>query len=379
MLPVDLPRTTDILELVAARSDASVSLYLESSPIPAEHERVRLSLRNAIDEAEAALASISTPRDVLTATIAPLRALDSDHEFWRHQASSLAIFAAEGDLHAFRLANRLSASVRVGDRFDVGALLRARTFPHGGYVLGLAVEDVHLWRISPDGGAHEIGLELPEDLGLELVHAENHGQADRQRAQGSLGDRPGRERWSRSVQETVLPHLDGDHPLLLAGTAELEPAYRAINTYPRLLEEGLDVHPAALDAAEAARRARALLDASYAAEVAAWRERQGNETSRGRATTSLPEVALAATVGQVSELRFDMDCDLEGEIDGDGVLQLADQPGPTTYAVVDEIAARVLAAGGAVYALRSDDLVDDSPVAAILRAPLEAIGAGPSS
>jgi len=38
--------------------------------------------------------------------------------------------------------------------------------------------------------------------------------------------------------------------------------------------------------------------------------------------------------------------------------------------LVDEIAARVLRTGGTVKAVRSDDLPDDSPVAATFRGPL---------
>lgn len=367
MLPVDLPGIQDITHLMQARSDASVSIYLTSSPISREHERIRLELRNAIGEAERQLREAQLPHHVVTATISPLRALDKDPEFWRYQAHSLALFASDGALHSFRLANRVTDSVRVGDRYDVGALLRARTFPHGGYLLGLAENQVTLWGLAADTRAEQIPLALPHDLGKALEYAENQGQLDRGRARGAVGQRPERERWARIVQEHVLALLDGVHPLILTGTPELVPAYRDINTYPRLLPESLGVHPSALDADEADRRTRKLLDASYAALLEAWRERFGTERSNDRATSDLAEVAVAASTGQVSELHFDMDCDTEGTIDADGRVRTT-PAGPTTYAIVDEIASRVLATGGRVAAVRAQDLTDDSPVAALLRA-----------
>lgn len=374
MLPIDLPRTSDLAALMGARNDASVSIYLASSPVPAEHERVRLALRNAISDAEKELRSAGVSDAVVAHTLDPIRELDGDQEFWRHQAHSLAIFSADGDLRTYRLANRVQDSVRVGDRYDLGALLRARTFPHGGYVLGLAEQDVHLWALTADARAHEIHLDLPDDLQLMLTHAENHGQADRGRARGNLGDRPGRERFARAVQEAALPHMQDELPLILAAGPEFDPAYRTINTHPTLLEERIDVHPTSLDADSVDEKARAILDATYAQQLDAWREHFGTARSNGRATSKLAEVAIAATMGQVDDLHFDMDDHTEGSIDDLGAVTTADSPGPGTYALVDEIAARVLSTGGTVHAVRNADLIDGSPVAALLRAPREAVG-----
>ncbi|PWD49664.1 hypothetical protein C8046_01990 [Serinibacter arcticus] len=359
---------------MGARADTSVSIYLASSPVPAEHERIRLSLRNAIGAAEKELAETGASDAVVARTLDPVRELDGDHEFWRHQAHSLAIFAADGTLHTFRLANRVTDSVRVGDRFDLGALLRARTFPHGGYVLGLAEQDVHLWRLTADARAHEVALDLPDDLQLLLTHAENHGQADRGRARGNLGDRPERERFARAVQEAALPHMQDELPLILAAGPEFDPAYRAINTHPTLADDRIDAHPSSLDADSVDERARVILDGIYAQQLDAWREHFGTARSNGRATSSLAEVAIAATLGQVEDLHFDMDENVEGTIDDLGAITRAESAGPHTYAIVDEIAARVLNTGGTVHAVRNGDLIDGSPVAALLRAPREAVG-----
>ncbi|PFG20917.1 hypothetical protein [Serinibacter salmoneus] len=374
MLPVDLPSITDITTLSTARSDASVSIYLRSSPQPAQHEAVRIELRNAIDEARRHLEAADLDHERIETTLAPLHAVPEDTDFWDHQSTSMALFAADGELHAFRLANRVQARVRVSDRFDVGALLRARTFPHGGYVLGLAEDHQRLWQVHPDAPAQEIPLDLPHDLHLALEHAHNHGQADAPRGRGNLGDQPGRERLAARVQEEVLRHLDGEHPLILAATPDLDPAYRAINTYPRLLEGRIEAHPTALDSEAAEAHARDLLDAAYAAQIDAWREHFGTRRSNGFATSSLREVAVAATLGQVEDLHFDMDEETQGTIDEFGAIQRADSPGPRTYGVVDEIAARVLAAHGSVYAVRNADLLDGSPVAALLRVPKDTLG-----
>ena len=67
---------------------------------------------------------------------------------------------------------------------------------------------------------------------------------------------------------------------------------------------------------------------------------------------------------------FDLDATLEGSVDDVGVVHPVDEPGPTSYGIVDEIAVRVLRSGGAAKAVRAGDLPDDTPVTAMLRYPL---------
>ena len=48
-------------------------------------------------------------------------------------------------------------------------------------------------------------------------------------------------------------------------------------------------------------------------------------------------------------------------------MTLAEEAGPRTYRAVDEIATRVLRTGGRVRAVRTDDMPDGAPVAALHR------------
>jgi hypothetical protein len=81
-------------------------------------------------------------------------------------------------------------------------------------------------------------------------------------------------------------------------------------------------------------------------------------------------VARAATAAAVEELFFNSDARVEGTIDDLGLLTKADAAGSGTYDVIDEIAMRVVRSGGEVRAVRNEDLLDGSPVAAILRFPI---------
>lgn len=376
MLPVTLPTNNDLSELIRHRDEASVSIYLESSPLPREIEKIRISLKNHVSDAERQLTELGVDIRQMRATLDPVRALQedlpADHDFWMHQARSLAIFAAPGTMRVFKLPNRLSELVAVGDRFDVGPLLRGISFKHEGYVVTVSEGGNHLYELVPGSHPRELPLDgLPADLHKVLEYAENYGQMDMPRPQGSTGERIELQRYCRLVQDEVLKHLpEQGSPLILAASHNFAPAYRAINTHRGLLDEGIDVNPEALSPSELEDRARRILDDHYKQDLSEWRERFGTERSNGRATSRLKDVAYAATAAAVAELLFNMDDTSEGTIDEQGVVHTA-EPGPETYGLVDEIAARVLVAGGTVRAVRNEDLIDGSPVAAVLRYPLD--------
>ena len=59
-----------------------------------------------------------------------------------------------------------------------------------------------------------------------------------------------------------------------------------------------------------------------------------------------------------------------GRIDDDGAVSFAEAGDATSYGLVDEIAARVIATGGRVIGVRHPDIPQGKPLAAILRHPV---------
>lgn len=366
-----LPTDLDLTDLTKHRDAGSASIYLPSTPITRDVDAVQIELKNAASEVDTQLRGLGIHKKQVDDVAKSLDGLQSDREFWGFQRHSLAIFVAPGVVRAFRLANSLQPLVAVGDRFDVGPLLRSVTFSNSGYVLSVAEGRTRLLELSADARPIELELDLPDEAEGVLDDPKYQGRFDRHRADGTTGDRIERERFCRLVQDVVLPHLaDSTLPMILAASADLEPAYRAVNTYRGLLDQGIRANPEAFSADDLNSRARAILDAHYASKLADWRERFGTLRSNGLATSQLSEVARAATASGVAELLFDMDSALEGSIDDSGVVREVSEPDAENYGIVDEIAARVLRSGGTVKAVRASDLPDDTPVAATLRYPM---------
>lgn len=364
-----LPSSSDLIRLTEQRHEASVSIYLSSSPIPQDTEAVKLALKNASADVQSQLGAIGVSATDRSAVAAEFERLQNDYDFWKFQGRSLAVFVSPGEASRYRLANTVGELVAVGDRFDVGPLLRAIAFPNGGHVLALTEGSVRLFRISADEAPQELDLpDLPSDLHTVLEHTTTGGRFDRHRASGATGQRVEQQRYCSLVQDAVHKQIGGsDEPLILAASTQLDSAYRAINSFDHLLEAPIDVNPSSLTPADIDTRARALLDAHYAAKLESWRDRFGTLQSEGLATSQLSDVARAVATSAIEELQFDIGWDEEGTIDEFGNIETVAEPGPLTYRIVDEMAARVLRAGGRVRAVRAEDLPDDSPVAATLR------------
>ncbi|NLT25270.1 MAG: hypothetical protein GXX90_01235 [Microbacteriaceae bacterium] len=379
-MSIDVVAHEDLVRLTKHRHPASISLYVASpqvgngaarGAVAHDTETARAKLRAAADEARAQLKELGVAASESQRIGELLAELVGDRDFWGTSARSIAVFASPDGLDAYRLRNELPSHSAVGDRYDTGPLLRATTFPHDGYVLALTEGDVRLVALESDATHRRVPLdELPDDA-ADVLDVEKHGggQLDRKRADGTLGPKVEQRRYASIVRDAVLAAIgDDERPIVLAASEDLAPAYREVSGADELLDESIGANPASFDDAELAKRGREVLERHYDAVLAEWRERFRAQQAVHRATSDFDEVARHATAGQIDSLVYDLEHRQEGAIDEFGEVTVAESDGPGTYALVDEIAARVLTTGGTVIAVRGDEVPGRSPVAAILRA-----------
>jgi Bacterial archaeo-eukaryotic release factor family 8 len=141
------------------------------------------------------------------------------------------------------------------------------------------------------------------------------------------------------------------------------------HTYPQLADVIIEGSPEGLSEADLAKRVRPILDGIYRREIAAWQTLFRQRENNGRATTDIAQAARAATFGAVETILMDIDQVIPGRIDDQGAVSFAQQQGEGNYGLVDEIATRVLAAGGRVIGVRKTDIPREQSIAAVLRYP----------
>jgi hypothetical protein len=358
----DIPTRRQIEQLLDARRPDCVSIYVSTTPIPQDAEAERIELKNLAREAVEQLEAAGAERGALSEIREALEELVDDAAFWAEQAHSLAVFATADGMTTFRLPNRLTSEVEVGDRFYVKPLLRATTFPQAAFVLALAAGSVRLVEFTRDDAAFEVAVPgMPTDAGPIGTGASDA------RMLGDAGQKVRLRQYARSVDQALRGVLGGHElPLILAATEPLASIYRSVSGAPQLAGPGIDGNPEGMSDAELADAARGVLDQLYAEELASVRERFEARASGERASTDVATVARAATHGAVATLLVDIDEKLPGAVDEAGGVTLSDDDA-VSYGVVDEIARRVIVHGGEVLAVRREDIPGGATLAAILR------------
>lgn len=361
---IDMPTRTDIERIAATTDEVCVSLYLPTSPVPADTEHDRLVARNLVDRAVEQVEE-RTDRRTATQLAGHLRDLLEDAGFWRRLGRSLAVFATPSQVVHFRLPNELVEEVRVADRFTITPLLRALTFPQAAFVLALSQNGARLVEVAADQPARLVPVDgMPSDVASHAgVPALSSGPSEG-RHQGEEGLRILRTDFARAVDQAVRPVLNGQPlPLVLAAADPLASIYRNLSGYAGLVEEGIDGNPDPLSEAQLADTARGVLDRLYSAELEELRSELDSRQVSGRATKDLSDLARAATAGAVDTLVVDMHAHVPGTVGEDGTLALGDGEDD----VLEEIARRAVATGARVLAVRPDDLPDGVSAAGLLR------------
>jgi hypothetical protein len=368
-LHTDTPTRSQIERLLTSRSDSSVSIYLPTNPA-STGEAERIELKNLAGDAVRQLEAAGGSRTDTVDVGELLADVLEDDDFWRYQARSLALFATPESLVTFRLANRLVGLVEVSDRFHLKPLLRAVTFPQVAFVLALAQGSVRLLEVVADLGPWTVDVDdMPESVADSARKSSVKDRSPTRRIQGAEGRKVRLHQYARQVDQALRPLLNGvDVPLILAAAEPLSSIYRAVNTYPHLAAEDIAGNPEGIADAELVAQARVVLDRLYAGELGGLRELFERRQTEGRATTDIATAARAATYGAVDTVLVDIDEVVPGFVDEvTGAVTFTEVDDAIAYGVVDEIARRVLLAGGRVLAVRRDDIPERASLAAILR------------
>lgn len=373
MLHVDVPTFPELRALAAARDPACVSIYVSTTPLSQHVGGSRIALGNLVKKALAQLDESGIDKRRRAALAAELTALGDDDAFWRLQAQSLAVLATPDVIRTYRLATQVADTVEVADRFHIKPLLRAIAFPQHAYVLALSEGAVRIVEIFADAPPIAIRVPgMPKDAADAVGRASLNNLGQNTRISNSEGQKVLLRQYARVVDGLLRPVLAGrDTPLILAATDPLAPIYRAVNSYPAMLPEGLSMSPDQVSDAALAEAARPILDKHYARQVEAAVSLFGERANQMRASSDLATIARAATLGAVDILLVDMDHTVTGTVtDLDGVLTLAAEAGAGNYDILDEIAGRALLSGAKVLAVRQGDLPDGGKAAAVMRYPV---------
>ena len=390
MLHVDVPSLEEFKTLALARDKASVSIYVPTSPSPADASANRIAFEDLAKEALAQVGELvitKRRRLALEARLAPLagRILPSPHAkklrlgkldpgmhsdaAWRVAARGVAVLATPGSMVRYRLSYGPKALAEVSDRFHLTPLIRVMTSPLDVFVLALSATSVRLVHAFVNLPPQRVQVPgLPKDLEEATRRPDN--ATSPYPSSGKEDKKVLLQKFARTIAGALRPVLAGQGaPLVLAATEPMAALFRTTSRYPRMVDEIIPGDHDETTDAELADAALPILDRLYRKDIEAVHARYAELYPR-LATADLSYAAHAATAGAVEELLVDLDAVVPGFVsEFDGSVTYAASDTPQAYSIVDEVARRALLTGARVLGTRSTDIPILSPVVAILRYP----------
>ena len=390
---MDLLTREDLKTLLAPRQSPCISIFMPTHRGGAEADPIlwRKQLAKAEEQLLAAGLRTSEAQELLESG----RRLLEDSSFWSHQCDGLAFFLAPQFVRVYRLPMTFEELVVVADRFHVKPLLPLLSGSGRFYVLALSQNGVRLLQ----GTRHSVSAVdlkgLPRNL-AEALHVrdrdeaiEFHGLRPGSNAtwgsvfHGLGGDfeehKPDLLRYFQLIDRNLHPLLREERaPLVVAAVEYLLPIYRTANTYPHLLEKGLEGNPDRLSEKELHDRAWVLVQPHFeeAQQKAGAQYRQLAGT--GRTASNLKEIVSAASRGQIETLFVARDQQCWGKFDpSTGQVDEHAREEPGDEDLLNVAALHTLRHGGTVYAVEPGQVPEGDLIAAVFCLPLAKRGKRP--
>jgi hypothetical protein len=370
----------DLLRLRQEAGGPRLSLFLPLSPGSPRSTKTRIRAKNLLNRAEKALRSDGLPSAKVTDLMARVRRALERARPLNDNHRGLAVFADADDVRTYDVPLRLPELAAVGDRFALTPLLPTINLQGRFFLLTLTQDRIRLLEgtaltlepVDLDGRELAAWTTMPPPRAPQ-VHAflaDRGGQGTGTVFHGV--DSPSDERKTRALQhfrgtDRALREVVGEDrpPLVLAGVRPLQALYRAVSTYPHLLEGAIDGNPELITPDALHRQAWAIagpeLRRGAVTAVARYRDLQGT----GRTVGDPEDVRLAAVDGRVETLLVAESACAWGAGNRRSALRLG-SAAPVEERLESTVVA-TLSRGGAVFVVPDADLPDPSPTGAVLR------------
>lgn len=365
-----------------------VSIYQPTHRRHPDNRQDPILFRNLVKRVEETLKK-SQPSALVEGLTAPLHALAGDVEFWNHTLDGIGVFSADGYFQVMHLQRPTMSLAVVADSFHVKPLLRIVQSADRFQVLCITRQSAQLLEGNRDGldevdlhpevprsAADVIGEDLPEPVtrirSVPGVGSATGAGASLHHGHGAKSDVVDQqtERFFRAVDRGIARHhtAPSGPSLILAGLPENQALFRAVSQNDQLVDKGIEANPEALSADELRIQAWKLMEPHYIQRLNGFVDQFHAARNVQRASGDLSDIAVATVGGRVKVLLVEADRYIAGHLDPDtGIVQLAQAESLLGDDVLDDIAERVLRAGGEVIMVPVERMPVDSGLAAIYR------------
>jgi hypothetical protein len=384
---VDLFTDDDLRDLVTMRSKYCISLFMPTFKNGVDIQQNPVRFKNLLSEAQEQLIAVGVRSTEAIAMLEPGRRVLANGPFWQHQSDGLAAFISPGLVKVYRLQANLPQKSVVGSRFHLKPLLSLLTGNTKFYVLDLDVSGVRFFLGSrymisqiesekiPRGLDETLGFDTQEKatqfssqpavVGNNTVTVFGYGRQTDKHKVNIVN-------YFHRVNDSITDLLQGTNaPLVLTGVEYLHPLYRDANTYPHIVDTGVDASIALLNLQSIHEKVWSIVNPIF--QKAQERDTDNYKMLSGEkkpiAANDLKTIVNGAQHGRVSTLFVTNGTSaIWGKYDeGRQDIEVHQKELPGDEDLLDRAAINTLLRGGVVYVVEPENMPDITPIAALLR------------
>jgi len=387
---MDILKQTDLQELIGTSMERCVSIYMPAHRFGREQQQDPIRFKNLVTRAQDKLIESGLRRPEVQELLRPAESLLADKDFWQHQSDGLAIFLATDFMRIYRLPSNFDELMVIADNFQITPLLPLLVENGQFYILALSQNEIRLFLGTRDTvnaiDLPDVPTSMQEALSMDdpEKHLDFHtgtknpstsgGRPAMFHGQGVQADEQDKEnilRYFQLVDKGLSNLLSGiTIPMVLAGVDYLLPIYHQANTYPNLLDNGLEGNPEGLDAKMLHKSAWELVKPGFIKEQKEALEqfKQLHGQKNKLASDDLKTVVKAANFGRVDTLIVPSGVQRWGYYDAQkNKVVLEANAKLENEDLLDFAAAHTLFNSGKVFTVQPENLPGDGDLAAIMR------------
>jgi hypothetical protein len=382
---MDLLQKDELKTLIQKPEGPCVSIYMPTHRAFPDTKQDPIRFKNLLREAEERLKQAGFRSLEAKKLLKSAKTLIKDGLFWQYQGDGLAAFISPQEFLHYRLPLKFNELLVVTDRFHIKPLLPLFTSDGRFFILALSQNEVRFFHCTRYS-VKDVELEnVPRSLSEALQYDDPEKQLQfHTRAPAAGGERAamfhghgvGKDdtkdnilRFFHLLDQGLYALLGKENaPLVLAGVDYLFPIYREANRYPHLMETGIAGNPEEVKAEELLEQGWKIVEHYFfkAQEeaMAQYKQLAGSV----RASNRFKEIVPAAYDGRIDVLFVTVGVQRWGFYDLETrTVHLHPEPEPGDEDLLDFAAVHTYLNGGTVYALKPEEMPDETPLATIFR------------
>lgn len=394
---MDIFTKEELKELALTQASPCVSLYMPTFHVEAELQQNPIRFKNLLRKGRQQLHDEGYREQEVEQVMGHLQGAAEASDFWRTMSDGLAVFATPEGVQFFRLPIAFEELVVTGKRLHLKPLFPIIATNNAFYVLALSQTHVRLFQGTHYSINEVQTAEIPKHI-LEVLWADDFSSDLSKLQQGDRHERAAENAQfhGHGMEPEDLKHQPHDElrrffqeinrgihetlreeraPMVLAGVEYYLPIYREVNGYKHLVDDKIiPGSPVRVDPKELHGKAWELVEPLFLERqkeaVEHYHHLKGNNAAF--VSDDIHEVLPAAVFSRVETLFVPVGSHLWGRYEMEtNVIELHDEQAPGDDDLLDLAAVHTYLNGGAVHALRTENMPTDESIAATFRYPAE--------